>query len=244
MDKIKLFCFSYAGGSVSIFRDWKDHLHPSIELCPVEIAGRGRRMSEGMYKDMAEAIEDVSAIVKREIKGEPYALYGHSLGSRICYHLAHNLANDKAVADPQHIFFSGNGAPHVLRADKKKYHLMDDEEFKKEVFHLGGTPQEFFDHPELLDLFLPILKNDFRIAETTIAGSGAQPLDTDISILTGKEDDLTPEQITGWQIHTRKTCRPYFFEGGHFFLHNAKPEILSLINTVLRETLVSGYAGV
>ncbi len=94
---------------------------------------------------------------------------------------------------------------------------MDDEAFKKEVFLLGGTPQEFFEHPELLDLFLPILKNDFRIAETVATGDEIHPLDTDISILTGKQDDLSPEQIAGWQMHTRKTCRPYFFEGGHFF---------------------------
>ncbi len=76
-------------------------------------------MNERMYQDMAEAIEDVSAIVKREINNSPYALYGHSLGSRISYHLAHHLAKDKAVADPLHIFFSGSGAPHVARPDKE-----------------------------------------------------------------------------------------------------------------------------
>lgn len=236
MDKIKLCCFVYAGGSVAIFRDWKDYLDPRIELLPIEIAGRGKRMNEGLYKDMTAAIDDVSAIVKREIKGGPYALFGHSLGSRIVYHLAQRLAADASVPLPQHLFFSGAGAPHIIRADKKQYALMDDTEFKQAVFHLGGTPREFFEHPELMDLFLPILKNDFRIAETAVTPAQIQPLDTDISVMLGREDDLSPEQVAGWEKHTRKTHNSYFFDGGHFFLHAAKPEMISVINTTLLGT--------
>jgi hypothetical protein len=91
---------------------------------------------------------------------------------------------------------------------------MSDAEFKKEVLELGGTPPEFFEHPELLQIFLPMLKNDFRMAEQELVGE-LIPIEGDITVFLGKEDDLTPEQCDGWKLYTRQVCRMYYFEGGH-----------------------------
>jgi len=98
--------------------------------------------------------------------------------------------------------FSGRGAPHISRVDEKIFHLMDPGKFKEEVLDLGGMPPGFFDHPELLELFLPLLKNDFKIAEEAEFENTAAPLDQAITVFLGKDEDLTPEQCDGWKRHS------------------------------------------
>lgn len=235
MSKIKLFCFPYAGGSAVIYNQWKQYLDPEIELIPIELAGRGKRIQESLYTDVPAAIEDVYGIVSKMINGAPFALFGHSMGGMISYQL-YQMLREKGKYSPTHVFFSGRSAPHVKRPDEKKYHLLEEEEFKKEVINLGGTPPEFFDHPELLEVFLPLLKNDFRLAETDIHNGEIHPLECNISVFLGKDEDLATEQCDGWKKHTKELCSIHYFEGGHFFLHDKTEQIVRLVNN----TLLSG----
>jgi medium-chain acyl-[acyl-carrier-protein] hydrolase len=235
MSKIKLFCFPYAGGSAVIYNQWKQYLDPEIELIPIELAGRGKRIQESLYTDVPAVIDDVYGIVSKMINGVPFALFGHSMGGMISYQLYQKI-REKGERSPVHVFFSGRSAPHVKRTDEKKYHLLEEVEFKKEVINLGGTPPEFFDHPELLEVFLPLLKNDFRLAEANTHNGEIHPLECNISIFLGKDEDLTTEQCDGWKKHTEKLCSIHYFEGGHFFLHEKTEQIVRLINN----TLLSG----
>jgi medium-chain acyl-[acyl-carrier-protein] hydrolase len=127
----------------------------------------------------------------------------------------------------------------VIRPDEKKFHMMNDEAFRREVIELGGTPPEFFNQPELMRLFLPLLKNDFRISETVARDQTPRPLDIDITVLLGKDDDLTAEQCNGWKMHTAGRCTVHYFPGAHFFLHNEVAGITRIINqTLLPDTVL------
>lgn len=232
MSKIKLFCFPYAGGSSMIYNDWKPYLNSEIELIPVELAGRGKRINEPLYVDIKEAIEDVYRIVRPQLNGSQYALFGHSMGGMISYQLYQKLRVEKYQL-PIHVFFSGRSAPHVERTDEKKYHLLNEEDFKEEVINLGGTPPDFFDHPELLELFLPLLRNDFKLAETDYYNDEIHPLNSNISVFLGKDEDLTTEQCDGWKRHTKNLCSIHYLNGGHFFLHDETEPIVRLINNAL-----------
>lgn len=232
MNKILLFCFPYAGGSAVIFHKWKHYLHPDIELVPIELAGRGRRICDLLYRDVPEAIDDVFALIKDRIGQSPYALFGHSMGSMISYELAKRIRQE-GLPPPKHIFFSGRSAPHVKRKDEKIYHLMNDEEFKREVMELGGTPPGFFDDPDLAQLFLPLLKNDFRLAETVEDTHNIQPFDESITVFMGKDDDLTAEECDGWKRYSKRNCHICYFEGKHFFLLDETEQLVKIINRSL-----------
>lgn len=232
MNKLKLFCFPYAGGSAVIFKKWKPHLNPSIELRPIELAGRGKRMHDPFYNDINEATDDIFNQIHKELTELPYAFLGHSLGALIVYQLARKI-NETSITKPVHLFFSGRGAPHVGRKDEKKYHLMNSEDFKKEVINLGGTPPEFFNHPELLELFLPLLKNDFKIAEQFVHQGEIEALKQNMTVFLGREEDLIPEQRDEWEKHTTGTCSIHNFDGGHFFLHDEIMSITNIINQTL-----------
>jgi medium-chain acyl-[acyl-carrier-protein] hydrolase len=236
MQRIKLFCFPYAGGSAAIFNRWKPFLHaahPGIELIPVEPAGRGKRMHDPLYSGLEEAVDDLYQTVVAAMGDCPYAFFGHSLGAMMSYELAQKMRRE-SLRPPLHLFFSGRGAPNVVRRFYD-YHLMEETEFRQKVLQLGGTPPEFFDHPELTQLFLPVLRNDFRLAETDLTQREIVPFDCDITVMMGKEDkEITAEQTDAWKFHTTGNCPVLYFNGDHFFLHQETRGITEWIGNTLR----------
>lgn len=235
--KIKLFCFPYAGGSAAAYNKWKQYLDKGIELHTVELAGRGRRIYDPLYDSMDEAVNDVYKIVIPQIADMPYCFFGHSMGGIIAYELALKIRELKKPR-PRHIFFSGRGAPHIRGSeDERKIHTMTEEEFKKEIIELGGTPKEFFEHPELLDVLLPMLRSDFKIAECYEEKSSITPFDHDITVFIGKEEDVTAEQMHGWREHTSGICTLHYFNGDHFFLSEETKKVVEIINKTLRSVL-------
>ncbi|WP_242837304.1 thioesterase II family protein [Alkaliphilus transvaalensis] len=233
MSKLKLFCFPYAGGSSAIYAKWKKHFNDSIELCPVELAGRGKRYNDKFYDDINEVVEDVFKLIKEDIEKGEYSLYGHSYGSLISYELAHKI-NELQLRKPKHIFYSGNGSPHLK--ESKMYHTLPDEEFLKKIIELGGTPEELIKEKELLELFLPLLRADFKVNETYQYKERESKLDCDFTVINGKEDQLTLNQITGWSSHTTGKCRFYMMDGGHFFINEKMEDVI----TIIKHTLDSG----
>lgn len=231
MSRVKLFCFPYAGGSSAIFSKWKLHLDPAIDLVAVELTGRGRRLHESLYTDFPAAVDDVFKQIEDQLCGH-YALFGHSMGSRISYALAQKIRQHR-LPTPVHAFFSGSNAPHVKRADERMFHLMDDGEFKREVMMLGGTPAEFFQYPELQELFFPVLRNDFKLTETEKIADTIYPLAHNITVFLGKDDDLSDREGHGWHAHTTSLCSVHYFNGGHFFLNDSILHVVRLINAAL-----------
>ncbi|MEM6806023.1 MAG: thioesterase domain-containing protein, partial [Bacteroidota bacterium] len=82
----------------------------------------------------------------------------------------------------------------------------------------------------LEEIFLPALKNDFKIMETAIYEKEIQVFPCDISILVGKDDDLTVGEREGWIHYTNLQCSFHHFEGGHFYLLDKVKSVVDLIN--------------
>lgn len=142
MKKIKLYCFPHAGGSSASYNKWRLYLDKHIELVPVELAGRGRRIYDPLYASIEEAINDVYNSIKSDLGHHPYAFFGHSMGNMMAYELAYKIRQNHHP-EPVHIFFSGRGAPDVPDEVENNYHLLPEEEFKNKIIELGGTPRNF-----------------------------------------------------------------------------------------------------
>ncbi len=236
MSKVKLFCFPYAGGAAASYNQWRPLLDPVIEFRPIELAARGRRMREPNYNSIDDAVEDVYKIINAELTQGPYALYGHSMGTMIAIELAYKIKKNGLPA-PIHIIFSGRCAPQVPRDNKRKLHHLPDDRFKEEMLEMGGTPKEFFEHPELMEVFLPLLRGDFRLTETYIHPPKDAPLDVDFTVLSGKKDEDTPEEVEAWRIHTTGNCDIHYFEGDHFFIHDEREKVLAVINHAILKAM-------
>lgn len=214
MTKLNMFFLPYAGASASIYERWTSLLPSSIGLMTVELPGRGRRFGEPLLTTIDEMVESVQQTIIPYLDGNPYALFGHSLGSVIVFELCRKLRK-MGYPLPVHLFVSGRSAPHVIEDDHM--HLMPNDEFLTKIQALGGTPPQFFENEQLLSLFLPILKSDYQAFETYRYEEGSSPLSCDITVFAGLQDgDYDPME---WKEHTTGECVAFSYEGGHFFLH-------------------------
>lgn len=226
--KIKLFCIPHAGGSAVVYIRWKKYLDPSIDLIPVELSGRGRRIGERLYDSLKEAIDDVESFIESNIDEGEYMIYGHSMGCAIAYEVCCNLL-EKGYKMPINLFLSGRECPFIKSKEEKVYNLSD-EDFAKAIIEFGGTPKEIFENDELRKLFLPILRSDYRNTETFEPINKDTILPVNMTVLNGKDDLLTEEQMKGWEKLTSKEFRRYDFDGGHFFLHETPEKVVKIIN--------------
>lgn len=215
-----------------IFKKWKAFLEPNIILMPLELAGRGARMQDPTYHSVVQAVDDIWDMMKDQIQDEPYALFGHSMGAMLAYELVLKIRKMKGPM-PVHVFFSGRSAPHWPVGSEKKYHLLNGKAFEDKVLELGGTPPEFFEHNELREIYLPILRSDFALAATDFSEREIQPFEFSMSVFVGKEEDLSPAQVVGWKEHTYAMCIIYYFNGDHFFINEQLGNISRIINQAI-----------
>lgn len=231
MKKTKLFCIPYAGGSAAIYEKWRKKIHSSIELIPIEYSGRGKRFTEPLCNNMDEVVDDIYKIIENDLDDTPYSFFGHSMGSLVSFELTRKIKKLNHN-QPTHIFFSGKSAPNIKRRSKKLYTL-DDEDFKKELLKLEGTPIEILEQEELMNIFLPILRSDFKIVEEYAYKENIERFGCNFTVLYGEDDDMKIDDICDWQKHTNQKCNFIKFPGGHFFINNHTEEIIELVNNII-----------
>ncbi|WP_163834417.1 thioesterase II family protein [Spartinivicinus ruber] len=127
-NKLRLFCFPYAGGSAAIYRSWPAWLDSSISLCPVLLPGRGTRLNESPIDQIDCLINALFAVLADNID-KPYAFFGHSMGGLVAFELAKKL-HQAGLRQPEHLFVSGRQAPHLSRK-KRNIHDLPDNELKQ-----------------------------------------------------------------------------------------------------------------
>jgi len=228
---VRLFCFPYAGGSASVFASWKSLLPPEVELCPVQYPGRNDRISEPHMTDVCE-MADVAAKAIGPYLDMSFALFGHSLGALVAYEVAQALRRTGG-ARPKHLIVSAHRAPHIPLRREPTWQL-DGASFKSRLQELNGTPKEVFDHEELLALVLPLLRADFRLAETYTHPGNREPLDCPITLFGGRDDaDVNEAELSAWRETTRGPFEMKMMEGDHFFINSQKRELLQDVSRLL-----------
>jgi medium-chain acyl-[acyl-carrier-protein] hydrolase len=226
--QLRLFCFPYAGGGASIFRNWAEMLPSTIEVCPVQLPGRENRLLETPFSSISSLIEPLAlALVPR--LDLPFAFFGHSMGALISFELARYLRGKGYPFAPVHLFVSAHRAPQLPDPDPPAYYLPE-AAFLNELRRLNGTPEEILQNPELLRLLLPTLRADFALCETYKYVSDA-PLSCPITTFGGLQDyEVSYEMLTAWRQQTSSTFTLRYFAGDHFFLHNEQTALLQALS--------------
>ncbi|MGD8212189.1 MAG: thioesterase II family protein [Desulfobacterales bacterium] len=231
--RFRLFCFPYAGGGASFFRTWRERLGPDIEVCAVQLPGREERLTETPFVKLSSLI-DVLTEVLYPYLDLPFAFFGHSLGSLISFELTRRLRRQKAPG-PMQLFVSGHRAPQIPDPDPPIHHLPD-AEFIEELGRFNGTPKAVLENPELMEVFMPLLRSDIGLDETYVYDHEA-PLDCPISAFGGLEDkEVSREELAGWHDQTRSRFNIQMFPGDHFFLNGKKSDdVLEIISKDIRK---------
>lgn len=231
----RLFCFPYAGGGAHIFRAWADHLPANIEVCPVQLPGRGTRIAELPQTDIHSLVESAAASLLPVMQEGPFAFFGHSMGALVSFELARYLRR-QACVEPSVLFVSGCRAPQTYSKEFRKepsIYQLSDPEFINELRRMGGTPAEFFAHPELVALTLPLLRADFQAVQTYVCEAVA-PLHCPIVAWGGLQDsEISPEQLAMWESQTTARFSTHWLPGDHFFIHSASASLLDQLRAEL-----------
>ncbi|MGC6590271.1 thioesterase II family protein [Paenibacillus sp. Dod16] len=231
---MNLFCIPYAGGSANIFLPWKRHL-PEINVIPVELKGRGRRFDESVYQSVEEAVEDILSTIESDLQTDNYAIFGHSMGGILAFELYIRI-KQMGKSKPAHIFFSGCKPPHLRKPEEQKTYSLPTEQLTKKIAEMGGTPQEILSNPELLDIFLPVIRADYRMIET-YSYQREESLESDISILIGDQDSFSFDEACEWKKLSKGDMQIYTLEGNHFFIHHQTQNVMNIIRNRLKTIL-------
>ena len=240
-DTILIFCFHHAGGSASAYKKWSDSSDAAIAFIPVELPGKGCRASEEYIYDMEEIAREAAEAIYDFADNHRFILYGHSMGSVIAFKAAYKLENSYPEK-PLALVVSGRHSPSVFIQDRYTTN-MDDEALIEELKIMGGTPPEILDNRNILRIFLPFIKNDYRLNESF--RYNGEVLNIPIYAYAGTDDaDAAPDMLEDWSDVTSEGIVKREFKGSHFFPFDLGAVYLdALKRRITRRYAVKGAVG-
>jgi medium-chain acyl-[acyl-carrier-protein] hydrolase len=233
--QFRLFCFPYAGGGTAIFRDWAKELGLNVEVCAIRLPGRERRFGEAPMRRSEQIVAAVVPIL-RDLLDLPFAMFGHSMGAVLAYEVARAL-RAAAAAEPRLLVVSAHNAPQSPPRHRN-WHTLPRDALIAQLKALNGTPPEIFEHDDLVDLMLPMLRGDLELIETYQCAAG--PLLTCPVLAIGGADDadVPSQELAGWASVTTGSFKPLRLPGGHFFITTGRTGFLQ---TLRRELVEAGF---
>lgn len=221
---VQMFCLPYAGAGASAFRAWPGAFGPRVEVLPVQLPGRESRLREP-----AELVPAQVAAAIADAASKPFAIFGHSMGGRLGFEVIRQLRRTGGPM-PLRLYPSGINPPDLpsigpLDGLSKK----DNEELVARLADSGGIPAVVLDEPELLELFLPVVRSDLTWVDDYVYAD-EPPLPVPVVAFAGEADTVaTPAAMAGWQRHSTVSAVVHPLPGGHFFLHEQLPKLAGII---------------
>ncbi|MEU8248909.1 alpha/beta fold hydrolase [Nonomuraea sp. NPDC048916] len=239
----RLLCFPYAGGGAAAFRAWVGELAASgTEVWPVQLPGRENRLGEPPVSDLPRLVAELADVFEDRLDELPYTLFGHSMGARVAFELAHELRR-RDRPPPRLLIVSAHRPPHRLDPDPPA-HALPRDRFLARLRTYGGVSEAVLAEPSLLDLMLPVVRADFALFER----HPWQPeplLGCPMTVLGGRTDARVPAaELTNWAELTEGPCELRMFDGGHFFLAESPHQVVGAVrDAILRTREGTGHVG-
>lgn len=230
----ELLCLAHAGGSSLAYRDWGAWAPSWLGVRPVELPGRGRRLTEAPLRRMRVLAGALASVIERREDG-PYALFGHSMGALVAFEVT-QLLRARGCRGPRHLFVSAMAPPQSGRGRAGALHTAPDEVLVERLRTYNGTPPEVLANDELLALVLPTIRADFEVLETYLPNLA--PLDVPVTVFGGRDDPLvSPADLMGWRtVASMSGLR--VFTGGHFYLADQGRAVVDAIASTLADARI------
>jgi len=222
---MKLFTIPYSGGNSYSYSQFREYLPEDIELCNLELPGRGTRINEPLLYSADEITEDLYCQIKNDLD-EDYAIFGHSVGSLLAATLSRHIANNGSKL-PSVMFISGLKAISQIKYDER--YLLPDDAFINVLREMGGTPEELLADESFMAFLLPIVRADFQVYASYKYMPSKPKLNIPMVILYGNQEHISHYDAALWQEETLSEFSIHQFEGKHFFIFEHTRDVCSLI---------------
>jgi medium-chain acyl-[acyl-carrier-protein] hydrolase len=207
-------------------------LPPEVDVCAIQLPGRGSRFREEPFRRAADLVPAVADALRPHLD-VPFALFGHSMGALVVFELTRELRR-RRVPLPVLLAVSGHEAPQRPDPDPPIAHLPDAEFIRELRARYDGIPEQVLAEQELLQLLLPVLRADVLLMESYVYGD-EPALECALSCYGGEQDrHVGREDLEAWREQTRGPFTLRVFPGGHFFIESARDAVLK----ALREDLL------
>lgn len=248
--RVILYCFPYAGGSSSVFKDWAmaASLLPWLEVVAIEPHGRGGRSDDpsrdaSHAADATETAALIAAIERDSDRFEIIAFCGLSMGSLVAVEVLAGLKPGIA-AKVQFVCLAGRCPPAV-----------DDESVEdwdaalealvlapKDVMESSAWESLYERHikPKLISDLQADARAASRVAQLLVGPESERPVKCPLTVFGGTEDLSFPvEAAERWRnlmsTDTASRFSVTHFDGAHNFLVEKSPSIFSELLIALKE---------
>ena len=256
--KVKLFCFSYGGSKgASLYRAWQSLLSDAVEVCPVQLPGKGNRIKEKAFTDIERATEVLKEVLVPELN-RPYAFYGHSSGALLAYRLAYKLWRE-IDNKPKHLFVGAYSSPTILpnpvlsltreKFKARGYNEIPDpenlssitpeerEQFLAALHAVSPELQAVWESQEWQQLLLPTALAELHMVRSHTM-KDTLTFNVPITAFHGEMDEKVKEpEMHAWQELTQGSFTFHTVPGDHLFLHEDQDQkrLLELISHHLEQ---------
>ncbi len=215
-----------------MFRDWDKAMPEGVEVCPVELPGRGTRRGEPYVSSIASLVETMAAEMEA-LLDLPFAIFGYSMGGLVGFELARTLRRLYG-REPAALLVAAQNAPSVP-LERSTARRSTDEDLSAALHCSGGMPGEALANPRFMRTFLPVLRADYTVVDT-YSYTPERPLRCPIHLYTGVEDAMVSERgRSEWGRETSGGFVVHGFPGGHYFVRKDEGPFLASVSRVLRE---------
>lgn len=228
--RLRVLCFPHAGGAASAFAAARASAPAELDLLPIQLPGREGRLRHPPVTDMPTLIAELDVHLSPYLDAE-YALYGHSMGALLAYHLTLRRAR-RGARLPAVVVLGACRPPH--RPPIPLLGNLSDDELRTQLLDLGGLLPELRSYPDWMAAALALVRADLALCATADAADHTTPLPCPLDVVTGASDPVVSElDAREWAGYSTVSFRAHTVPGGHFFVRESQAAFLDVLGDAL-----------
>jgi surfactin synthase thioesterase subunit len=238
---LRVLCLPPAGGAARMFRGWAGRMPAGVGVVGVEPPGHGSRSEEKPVGDLAEVLDAlVTAAAGADLLDAPLVVFGHSMGALVGWALCAALQERHPAWRPAlFVAAASEGPGHLRQQLPTDATAMTDEDLMDFLRLHGGMDEDLLADAEYRAMLFPTIRADLAVSAAVVAIAGGRlrcPVrayvgTTDPAVGTEEAEqwrDYGPGGGTGFAVRA--------FEGGHFFVQRAEPDVVAGLVTDIAES--------